>query len=186
MRDKRRDIAVAADRLFYREGFAGVGIDRLAREAGVALATLYHHFPGRSGVIVGALEHRHDAYLAALGRAADATGADRVLGLFDVLAAWSSARGGNGCFFLRAASDHPHDPAVQASALAHKQACRELVRQRLAEGGWSEAEAGRLAPAVFLLLEGAVAAAFTLSDAAAMAQARELAALLLRANGPAR
>ena len=190
MRDKRQDIAAAADRLFYREGFADIGIDRVVGEAEVALGTLYRHFKGRSEVVVGALEHRHAAFLTALEQAAEEQktdgrdGPERVLGLFDALGAWSLQKGGNGCFFLRAASDHPQDAAVREAALAHKEAYLALVRRLLREGGWSEAQAERLAPALFLLLEGAVAAAFTLGDEAAVAEARGTAALLLRANSP--
>jgi AcrR family transcriptional regulator len=185
MKNKRQDIAAAADRLFYREGFAEVGIDRVVDEAEVALGTLYRHFKGRSEVVVGALEHRHAAFLAALEQATDrCDGPDRVLGLFDALGAWSTEKGGNGCFFLRAVSDHPQDAAMRAAALAHKKAYLALVRRRLREGGWSEAQATRLAPTLFLLLEGAVAAAFTLGDEAAVTEARKTASVLLRAECP--
>ncbi|WP_119459212.1 TetR/AcrR family transcriptional regulator [Rhodospirillaceae bacterium SYSU D60014] len=185
MRDKRQDIAAAADRLFYREGFAEVGIDRVVDEAAVALGTLYRHFKGRSEVVVGAMEHRHAAFLAALEQATGGRGGpDCVLGLFDALGAWSTEKGGNGCFFLRAVSDHPQDAAMRTAALAHKKAYLALVRRRLRDGGWNEAQATRLAPALFLLLEGAVAAAFTLGDEAAITEAREIAALLLRADRP--
>lgn len=182
MTDKRQDIAAAADRLFYREGFAGTGIDRLAGEANVALGTLYRHFKGRSEVVVGALAHREAEFFAALEAAGTGDGADRVLGLFDALGEWAKRKGGNGCLFLRAAAAHPQDTAVREAALGHKQAYLRLVTRRLVEGGWGEASASRLAPAIFLLLEGAVASAFTLGDERAVSEARAAAAMLLRAN----
>lgn len=186
MANKRQDITAAADRLFYQEGFAAVGIDRVAQAANVALGTLYRHFRGRSAVIVGALEHRHAAYMAVLEQTAPAGGAEGVLALFDALAAWSTAQGGNGCFFLRAALDHPHDEEVHAAVLANKQACLALIVRRLVAGDWDETTAERLAPAIFLLLEGAVSAAFTLDDETAIGIARELANQLLQARGAAR
>lgn len=185
MGTKRQDIVESADRLFYREGFADVGIDRLVDDADVALGTLYRHFRSRSEVVVAAMAHRHDAFLQALtGTPPAATGAAAVLHLFDALAAWSSAEGGNGCFFLRAAADYPADAGIRAAALAHKRAYLALVERLLCQGGWDRERAAGLAPRIFILLEGAVAAAFTLGDRAAVADARSIAAAILAAGGP--
>jgi AcrR family transcriptional regulator len=187
MAGKQKDIVAAAERLFYREGFASVGIDRIVGEAGVALGTLYRHFKGRADLVVGALEHREAAFFEALARAASAReGEDRVLCLFDALGDWTARNGGNGCFFLRAASAHPDDTAICGAVMAHKRAYLDLVRQELVEAGWSPAQAERLAPRLFLLLEGAVAAAPVLGDDIAVAQARDAARALLRVDVPDR
>ncbi|MDQ0463449.1 AcrR family transcriptional regulator [Caulobacter ginsengisoli] len=45
---KRREILDTARILFLKEGFAGAGMETLAREAGVSTATLYAHFPSKS------------------------------------------------------------------------------------------------------------------------------------------
>lgn len=45
---KRREILDTARVLFLKEGFAGAGMETLAREAGVSTATLYAHFPSKS------------------------------------------------------------------------------------------------------------------------------------------
>lgn len=45
---KRREILDTARVLFLKEGFAGSGMETLAREAGVSTATLYAHFPSKS------------------------------------------------------------------------------------------------------------------------------------------
>jgi AcrR family transcriptional regulator len=45
---KRREILDTARGLFLKEGFAGAGMETLAREAGVSTATLYAHFPSKS------------------------------------------------------------------------------------------------------------------------------------------
>lgn len=184
MRGKRRDIARAANGLFYRDGFEAVGIDRLVAEAKVALGTLYRHFGGRSEVVVAALEERHAEFLEALEHwRSRRPGEDPVLGLFDALGEWAGRMGGNGCLFLRAASSHPHDPAIVAASAGHKRAYLALLKRRLVDGGRGTAEAERLAPALFVLLEGAVAAAFTLGDRAAVAHARATAEMLLRPSG---
>lgn len=173
---KRDHIAAVADRVFYAEGFSTVGIDRVVEEAEVALGTLYNHFGGRSGLIVAALQHREAAYFAALEEAsAGRTGDDRLLSLFDGLLSWAESHGGNGCFFLRAAADYPDDPLIRKAALGHKRGFLDLIERRLRETGRSAAAARRLAPRLYVLLEGAVAACALLGDAVAIASAKEAA-----------
>jgi AcrR family transcriptional regulator len=177
---KRTAIASTADRVFYAEGFSGVGIDRIVSEAGVALGTLYNHFGSKSGLVVAALEHRHMAYLAELENyTAGKTGDDRVLCLFDSLLEWAERNGGNGCFFLRAAADHPNDMAIKETAFGHKQLVLELIEVRLRESGRSGAISRRLAAPIYILLEGAVAACPILGDRAAILIARDAASELL-------
>ena len=185
MSDKRRDSAEAADRVFDREGFADVGIDRVVGEAKVALGTLYRHYRTRSDVITAALDHRHTAFLSEMeDDVSSEEGADNVLRLFDTLKVWADRRGGNGCFFLRAASDYPNDAEVRKAALDHKQRYLATVERRLSQAGWHADDVKRLAPTIFVLLEGAAAAAFTLGDEAAIACARRAAATILAQPNP--
>ncbi len=183
---RRAAIAEQAEAVFYREGFAKVGIDRIAEAAGVALATLYRHFKGRQGLLIAALESRETRFFAALERAAEGkSGEERVLSLVEGLWAWGEKEGGNGCFFLRAAAAHPDEPAVRAVVAAHKRAYLELVRRRLLEGGWTAEQAAALAPELFLVLEGSVAVAGLLGDEAAKASALAGVRRLLRETPPA-
>lgn len=89
------------------------------------------------------------------------------------------AEGETRCFFLRAAADYPHKASIRHAALSHKQEYFALVERRLRLGGWSSSQVNELAPVIFLLLEGAVAAAFVLGDDVAVTAARRAAALLL-------
>lgn len=50
----RGRILAAAERLFAANGYAAVTMEAIAREAGVSLATIYLHFPGRVAML-GAL-----------------------------------------------------------------------------------------------------------------------------------
>jgi AcrR family transcriptional regulator len=185
MSTKRHAILEAATDLLYREGFAEIGVDRFVAEAGVALGTFYRHFRTRSAMIAATLAHRHRAFIEALAASkSDDANDEPVLALFDALGAWSTSQGGNGCYFLRAAADYPRDPGIRDAALAHKAEYRAIVEERLRQGGRSAAQIELLAPAIFVLLEGAVAAAFTLGDARAIASARETAALLLARHAP--
>ncbi|MEH6478399.1 MAG: TetR/AcrR family transcriptional regulator [Sneathiella sp.] len=177
---KRDHIAEVADKVFYTEGFSSVGIDRIVDEAGVALGTLYKYFGSKSGLVVGALEHRHTVYLSELeDYAIGKKGDELVLSLFDGLLDWAERNGGNGCFFLRAAADHPDDQAIRDAAFNHKHLCLSLIEARLRETDRTEATSKQLAALVYILLEGAVSACPILGDRAAIIGARDAAAALL-------
>ncbi len=187
MSSKRDTLVATADRLFYTEGFAATGIDRVVADAGVALGTLYRHFNGKADLVVAVLDYREAAFFARLDEvAAGKKGPDRVLSLFDGMLSWAEQKPGNenGCLFLRAASEHPEEPAIRARVQKHKKDYLAFCRKHLREGGWDTAAARRLAPRVFLLLEGAVATCGFLGNRAAIKQARDAAEDLLNQESP--
>jgi TetR/AcrR family transcriptional repressor of mexJK operon len=47
---KRRQIAAAAEALFFAHGYGAVSMDAVARQAGVSKATLYAHFVSKDGL----------------------------------------------------------------------------------------------------------------------------------------
>ena len=53
---KRRDILDAGQAVFLREGYAGAGMEVVAREASVSTATLYAHFPSKGDLFVAVVE----------------------------------------------------------------------------------------------------------------------------------
>lgn len=53
---KRRDILMAGRAVFLREGYAGAGMETVAREAGASTATLYAHFPSKSELFAAVVE----------------------------------------------------------------------------------------------------------------------------------
>jgi len=61
---KRRQILVAAGRLFLAEGYAAVSMDALARAAGVSKATLYAYFPGKDALFGAMVAERCAGMLA--------------------------------------------------------------------------------------------------------------------------
>jgi AcrR family transcriptional regulator len=52
----RRRILAAAEQLFAAQGYAAVTMEAIARAAGVSLATIYLHFPGRVVLLGGLAE----------------------------------------------------------------------------------------------------------------------------------
>ena len=56
-------LRAAADEAFRRDG-TNASLERIARDAGVAVGTLYGHFPRREALIAAVLRDRHDALFA--------------------------------------------------------------------------------------------------------------------------
>jgi AcrR family transcriptional regulator len=190
--DKRRPRApardrliAAADELFSRDGIAATPVDEAIRRAGVATATLYHHFDGKDALVAAYLHDRHarwmrrwDAHVAA---APDDAG--RLLAIFDALDEWAREGGAaRGCAFVDAAaeiSDRDH-PAWQEIA-AHKADLRRRLTDLAEAAGHRDAEA--LADRLVLLYEGALSALLVGHVEEPTAQSRAIAEALM--NGVA-
>src|SRR5256886_13487691 len=72
----RERLVAAAVELFYRHGFAAVGIDRVIAAAGVTKTTFYKHFAGKDGLMVAAVRRRDEWESAAWDRAVRARAGD--------------------------------------------------------------------------------------------------------------
>lgn len=184
----RRDLLLdTALRLFARDGFHAVGIDRILAEAGVAKMTLYKHFRSKQELIVAALKRRDEAYIHRLITLLDQRGGpprDRLLVAFDLLGEWFDAEDFHGCLFVKAAGEYPDldDPVHQASADYKRRMLGVLIDLATAAGAPSPR---LLAQRLLLLVEGATVLAQVLGGREAARQARDTAALLLRQMLPA-
>jgi AcrR family transcriptional regulator len=177
----RQRILETADRLFYREGLRAVGIDRIIAEANVAKMTLYSHFPSKDDLILAVLRHREEAVLG-LFRSAVARHARKAKGplhaFFAALKQWFQTPDFRGCAFINTAVElvdvaHPGTEFVRG----HKQRFAAFLRGLVEEGVGKAA--ARLAPAVALLVEGAIVTAVIQADAGAADVARDAALKLL-------
>lgn len=176
----RQRILETADRLFYEVGFRAVGIDRIIAESGVAKATLYAHFASKDDLILAVLKHRErstDAFFhASMARHAVAEGP---LGpFFGALREWFASPGFRGCAFQNASAELA-DPSHPGAAFS-----RDFKRrfgsflQGLIEGSCGPGAAAH-APAVFLLVEGAIVSAAMQGTPDAADVARDAAARLI-------
>jgi AcrR family transcriptional regulator len=179
----RRDhLLDTALRLFGRDGFHAVGIDRILAESGVAKMTLYKHFPSKQALIVAALERKDASLLAWLesGLARRGEGPrEQLLAVFDLLGEWFGGADFHGCLFIKAAGEYPDlaDPVHQAAA-AYKRRLLGLLTGLASEAG---APSPRLlAQRLLLLVEGATVVAQVLGGREAARQARDTAALIVR------
>lgn len=60
---KRAAILAVASRLFAEKGYADTPTSEIAREAGVAEGTLYHHFGSKDGIFLTIFDETVDGYL---------------------------------------------------------------------------------------------------------------------------
>jgi AcrR family transcriptional regulator len=182
----RERILETADRLFYQGGVRAVGIDRVIAEAGVAKMTLYAHFPSKDDLIVAVLKHRaaafQESFQAALGRHRAALN-DPLRAFFAALREWFESPGFRGCAFINAAvelADATH-PGFEF-ARVHKQCFAEFLKGLVEQLVGPDAAA--VAPAVGLLVEGAIVTAVIQGRPDAADVARDAAfRLIARLNG---
>lgn len=159
--EARQRILETADRLFYQNGIRAVGIDRIIAEADVAKMSLYNHFPSKDDLILAVLKYREEAALeffrSAMGRHSKRA-KDMLRAFFAALKDWFESPGFRGCAFQNAAVELA-DPGHAGTLFArgHKQRFQEflaeLVEESLGKG------AAKVAPAVGLLVEGAIVTA---------------------------
>lgn len=172
----------AAERLFEQRDIHAVGIDEILAGSGRSSRSLYQHFGSKEGLAAAALERRSAALIAQLtrGDAADAPAA-RLLMLFDRLEEWLRQPTFRGCVFVKAAGEFT-DPAhaLRRVAAAHKQALLAWLKQTARAAGLPSH--ARLARELFLLAEGAIAAATVLGEPAAATTAKRAAAALIDAH----
>jgi len=170
-----------ADRLFYQDGIRAVGIDRIIAEAGVAKMTLYTYFPSKDDLIVAVLQYREAQVLAffraAMTRHATRT-TDQLRAFFAALKEWFESPGFRGCAFQNAAVELA-DPAHAGTRFVrdHKRRFAALLRGLVEEAAGQGA--ATLAPAIALLVEGAIVTAVIHGTPDAADVAREAAVQLV-------
>src|SRR5688572_15396350 len=158
--ETRRAVLEAAYELFYRHGFARVGLDAIAARAGVTKRTLYYHFRSKDDLLAAALESHSELALARIrhwggGLPSDLEGAIDVL--FARLGKWAGGPRFEGAGYTRLAmelADLQGHPA-RAIARRHKSSLEAWLAGELERRG--AAEPAGAARQVLMLLEGAVA-----------------------------
>ena len=159
--EARQRILETADRLFYQDGLRAVGIDRIIAEANVAKMSLYKHFPSKDDLILAVLKHREEGVLEFFRSTMERHGKkakNPLRAFFAALKEWFETPGFRGCAFQNAAVEladpvHPGTEFVRG----HKQRFSEFLRGLVEEAIGKSA--AKVAPAVALLVEGAVVTA---------------------------
>lgn len=179
--EARQRLLETADRLFYAEGVRAVGIDRIIAEAGVAKMSLYKHFPSKDDLILAVLQYREGKVLEFFGSAMERHGKrtkDKLRAFFAALKDWFESPGFRGCAFQNAAVELA-DPAHAGTHFVrdHKRRFQAflagLVGEAVGDG------VANVAPAVGLLVEGAIVTAVIQGSPDAVDVARDAALKLV-------
>ncbi len=183
--EARQRILHAADRLFYEEGIRVVGIDRVIAEAGVAKATLYAHFRSKDDLILAVLKRREDCtseFFSTAMRRHSRRAKSPLRSFFAALKEWIESPGFRGCAFQNAAIELA-DPTHAGTEYVrdYKRRFGEFLRSLIEESVGKEA--ARFAPAVALLVEGAIVTAAIQGDPGTADVARDAALKLTAEEG---
>ena len=153
----RRRIIDAAYELFYRKGYARVGVDAVAAQAGVTKRTLHAHFGSKDRLLAAMLEVHHGLALDRIRRWSErlSGSAETMLtALFAELTSWATKPRWSAAGFTRLVmelADLPGHPA-RAIARRHKAAIESWLAEELARR--RVRNAALRARQVMLLLEG--------------------------------
>lgn len=159
--DARQRIVETAERLFYAEGIRAVGIDRIIAQAEVAKMSLYHHFRSKDDLILAVLHYREQKFDAMFQKWLErhvSKGKNRLEAFFAALKDWFESAGFRGCMFINSGvelADARH--AASKFSAEHKERFHALISSVISETAGSKATC--VAPAVALLVEGAIVSA---------------------------
>lgn len=172
----RERLLEAARELTYRHG-VGVGVDALLKAANAARRSLYEHFGGKDQLIAEVLRRstaEDEAHYREVMITAGEDPRDRLLAVFDGLAAVINEPGFRGCRYLAAdlALADPGHPAHDITR-HYRQRIEQLLEDELRKLG--HAQPAHAACQLLLLIDGALAAGATRPETNPAASARELA-----------
>lgn len=117
----QQQIAENLERAFSQKGFAEPSVAELKALSGVSMRTLYKYFPSKESMVVGALDYRHQRYLALLEQCAQHSGLDATLAAFDVLGNWMKEHAPKGCLSVNALAAFPDNADINSTVEKYKQ-----------------------------------------------------------------
>lgn len=163
----------AADDLFYRRGVAGVTMAQIRDQSGVSLRRLYSMYPSKSDLVAAWLEHRHGVWMDGFSghvtvRLDD--GADPVDAVFSALEAWMIETGFRGCGFINTHAERSELTEEHRDIIRmHKRAVADFLET-----------VTPLAPAIALIVDGAIVQAAIFESAEPIHVAQRAASALIR------
>jgi AcrR family transcriptional regulator len=177
----------SAYELFSRDGFHGVGLDRVLDEVGVSKQTFYNHFESKEDLMLAVLHHRSryeiDTMQQALRQHGGLDPAARLYALWDVLDEWFNRDEFRGCIFLTAAVEFPSvtEPAHQAASV-HCHALQDMLSELATLAGARAPQT--LAENLMVLMNGALVVRHVMGSPNAAFISRRNAEMLLKEHLP--
>ena len=150
----RNQIIETASKLFYTQGYNSTGINQIIKEAEVAKASLYQHFPSKEDLLIEYLNIKAIDTNKILQSVLDKhkTPKAKVLSMFDFLLKYAEQTEFQGCNFLNIASEIPKEnDKVKALIKKQKNHIRNLFAQALKPLGKE-----KMADEMYVLFDGAL------------------------------
>ena len=176
----RERILDASYELFSRRGIQAVGVNEVTERAGVAMATLYRHFPSKDELVLAFLALREQRWTkdfveaGAMRRGSNPE--ERLLAIFDVLDEWFHRDDFEAGSFMKVLLElGPEHPAGGAS-VRHLEQIRSIVRRLAEEAGLRDTDS--FARSWHILMEGSIVVAAE-GDTRAAQRGKSMARLLI-------
>jgi AcrR family transcriptional regulator len=176
----RERILDAAYELFSKRGIQAVGVNEVTERAGVAMATLYRHFPSKDELVLAFLALREQRWTKDIVEAGamrrGSNPEERLLAIFDVLDEWFHRDDFEAGSFMKVLLEFgPEHPAGGASVW-HLEQIRSIVRRLAEEAGLQDTDS--FARSWHILMEGSIVVA-TEGDTRAAQRGKAMARLLI-------
>jgi len=152
--ETRRHVLDVAARLFYADGIRAVGIDRIAREAQVTIATLYRLFGSKEGLVTAYLRHTDEEWFDQFERTVGTSG---LPGYFDELDEQARAACYHGCPNRMALAEYPADCEIHRVAVDNKLRTRARLHELVVAAGCADPDT--TAEQLMLIMDGICASA---------------------------
>lgn len=156
-------ILAAVDELFYTQGSRAVGVDAVAKKAGLNKMALYRQFDSKDGLLIEYLRKREENYWQRFEESlAKKTGqpAEQLLQIFEDFKVRASRHGYRGCPFVNVAIEYP-DPSHLARQAVAKNKALLLARFKSLAQEAKVSNPDMLANSLAIIFEGACAASQT-------------------------
>jgi AcrR family transcriptional regulator len=176
----RERLLETAYQLFSTRGVRGVGIDEVLARAGVAKATLYHHFPSKNDLVLAFLREREDRWtfewVAKQARERGETPEQQLLAIFDLFDEWFHREDFEGCSFVNVLLELSAEHPAGRASVQHLENMRGVVAELATEAGLRDPV--DFARSWHILMKGSIVQAVE-GDADAARRAQALARTLI-------
>jgi len=150
-------ILATASRLFYDQGYNQTGINQIIDEADIARASLYHHFPSKTDLLMAYLESTHELWFRELEVFMQpiAGPREKLLALFDFRVRRQQRMNYKGCHFNKIVAESYDAPEVFDLVRTHKDRLWRYINDLVGQAGHRRlVDDDTLTDTIFILLEG--------------------------------
>ena len=183
--ETRVRILQPAKRLFYEQGYNNTGINQVIDEAGIARASLYHHFSSKRDLLTAYLEEMSEQFINELNAYLSPLKEPRkkLLGLFEFRIEKQYNTSFGGCHVVKISAEaNRTDQVLFQQAAAQKENLKQFIATQvnlLPARELQSLSKELLTETLFLLLEGATVNATIQKNNEPLKQARKIAARLI-------